>query len=116
MNVCHLDLLGPFTVDAAKGPFTLNGDITVVVPTAHEGNTESFGSGTLALQYTTDNGTSYQTYTDTSGNAATLTATNVTMRCFFAGPTKCRLSLGSSTSPDITCVNIKGHCYIPNPV
>lgn len=116
MNVLHTDLLGPFTADASKGPFTLNGDITLVVPTTHAGNTESFGSGTLALQYTTDNGTAYQTYTDTAGNAATLTASNAVLRCFFAGPTKCRLNLASSTNPDITCVEVHGHCYIPNPV
>jgi hypothetical protein len=65
---------------------------------------------------TRDNGTTYETYTDTSGNAATLTTANAVLRCFFGGPNKCRLNLASSTAPVITCVDISGHVYVPNPV
>ena len=113
MNV--LATLGSFSADASKGGdrlFTCNGDVTVSVPTDHDGDAQTFGSGTLALQVSRDNGTSYETYTDTAGNAATLTAVNTTMRCFFPGPMRVRLNLSSSTNPDIDCVFMSGEVYL----
>ena len=109
MNV--LATLGGFSANATKGSdrlFTCSGDVTVSVPTNHDGVAQSFGGGTLALKVSRDNGTSYETYTDTAGNAATITAVNTTMRCYFPGPTRVALDLSSSTSPDIDCVWMSG--------
>lgn len=112
MNILSL-VGGAFTANnQTRGDFLLSGEITIEVPTTHNGNTEDLSSGTLALQITTDGGDSYRTYTDTDANAATLTSTGVTMRCYFAGVTRCRLNLTGSTTPDVTCVEIKGWCRV----
>ena len=110
-----LATLGGFSANASKGDdrlFTCDDYVSFSVPTNHDGVAQSFGGGTLALQISRDNGTSYETYTDTAGNAATITAFNSTKLCFFPGPTRVRLNLSASTSPDIDCVWMSGKVYL----
>lgn len=108
MNV--LEWFSVFTANSNKGNFICDGQCSIQVPTTHEGNTESLGGGTLALQVTSD-GTAFETYTDADGTAAELTATGGVLPVYFAGPHTCRLSLSGSTSPDITAVIMSGNVH-----
>jgi len=98
----------PFTEDDSTPEFWLDGPCSFEVPTAHAGNTEDLGGGTLSLEISTDNGTSWRIYTDSQGTPASLTSTGVVLPFTLLGPHYCRVTLTDSTSPDITAVILHG--------
>ena len=88
--------------------FWLRGDAGFNVPTVHNGENQSLGGGTLSLKWSSDNGASSQVYTDTNGNAATVSAVNQAMPAKLFGWHLCCLTLADATDPYISCIEIYG--------
>lgn len=90
--------------DFVTEPFNLNGLVVMEVPTSHEGVSQDFDGGTLSVQRSYDGGTSWEIYTDSQANPASITAPNRAIAMTFGDFTLCRLFVTGATTPVLTAV------------